>query len=136
LLAPGIAAVFLLGVSSKKITSKAGITGLVTGFVLGMFRLGLRIFQESINPGSIIYKIFIAPNWLHYEIALFFLVIILMIVVSMFTPKPDPAAIRGLYFGSATPEEKAITRASWNKWDVIHTVIILSVIVAFYIYFW
>ncbi|HQG36122.1 MAG TPA: sodium:solute symporter [Bacteroidales bacterium] len=136
LLAPGIAAVFLLGVSSKKITSKAGITGLVTGFVLGIFRLGLRIFQESINPGSIIYKIFIAPNWLHYEIALFFLVIILMIVVSMFTPKPDPAAIRGLYFGSATPEEKAITRASWNKWDVIHTVIILSVIVAFYIYFW
>ncbi|HOU95442.1 MAG TPA: sodium:solute symporter [Bacteroidales bacterium] len=136
LLAPGIAAVFLLGVSSKKITSKAGITGLVTGFVLGILRLGLRIFQESINPGSIIYKIFIAPNWLHYEIALFFLVIILMIVVSMFTPKPDPAAIRGLYFGSATPEEKAITRASWNKWDVIHTVIILSVIVAFYIYFW
>ncbi|MBP7730982.1 MAG: sodium:solute symporter [Bacteroidales bacterium] len=136
LLAPGIAAVFLLGVSSKKITSKAGITGLVTGFVLGMLRLGLKVFEEGINPDSIIYKIFIAPNWLHYEIAIFFLVIILMIVVSMFTPKPDPAAIRGLYFGSATPEEKAITRASWNKWDVIHTVIILSVIVAFYIYFW
>ncbi|MBP8960162.1 MAG: sodium:solute symporter [Bacteroidales bacterium] len=136
LLAPGIAAVFLLGVSSKKITSKAGITGLVTGFVLGMLRLGLQVFEEGINPDSIIYKIFIAPNWLHYEIALFFLVIILMIVVSMFTPKPDPAAIRGLYFGSATPEEKAVTRASWNKWDVINTVIILSVIVAFYIYFW
>ncbi len=136
LLAPGIAAVFLLGVSSKKITSKAGITGLVTGFVLGMLRLGLRVFQEGINPDGIIYKIFIAPNWLHYEIALFFLVIILMIVVSMFTPKPDPAAIRGLYFGSATPEEKAITRASWNKWDVINTIIILSVIVAFYAYFW
>ena len=136
LLAPGIAAVFLLGVTSKKITSKAGYAGLVTGFVLGMLRLGLKIFQGSLNPEGIVYKIFIAPNWLHYEIVLFFVVIALMIVVSMFTPKPDLVAIKGLYFGSATPEQKAITRASWNKWDVINSAIIISVIVAFYIYFW
>lgn len=136
LLAPGIAAVFLLGVTSKRITSKAGYTGLVTGFILGMLRLGLKIFQGGLNPDGIIYKVFIAPNWLHYEIVLFFLVIALMVVVSMFTPKPDPVAIKGLYFGSATPEERAITRASWNKWDVINTAIIISVIVAFYIYFW
>ncbi|HPC99588.1 MAG TPA: sodium:solute symporter, partial [Bacteroidales bacterium] len=136
LLAPGIAAVFLLGVTSKRITSKAGFAGLVTGFVLGMLRLALKIFQGGLNPDGIIYKVFIAPNWLHYEIVLFFVVIALMVVVSMFTPKPDPVAIKGLYFGSATPEERAITRASWNKWDVINTAIIISVIVAFYIYFW
>ena len=29
---------------------------------------------------------------------------------------------------AATAEDKAITRASWNKWDVIHTVIILAII--------
>jgi SSS family solute:Na+ symporter len=136
LLAPGIAAVFLLGISSKRITSKAGFTGLISGFVLGMTRLALKIFGGALNHDGLVYRIFVAPNWLHYEIVLFFIVIALMIAVSMFTPKPDPVAIRGVYYGSATPEEKAITRASWNKWDVINSAIIITVIMVFYIYFW
>lgn len=136
LLAPGIAAVFLLGVASKRTTPNAGFIGLITGFVLGMTRLGLKVFESSLNHEGIIYKIFVAPNWLHYEIIIFFIVIALMILVSMVTPKPDPVAIKGLYFGSATPDEIAETRASWNKWDVINTAIIISVIIAFYIYFW
>ncbi|MGQ9620888.1 MAG: Na+/glucose cotransporter, partial [Bacteroidales bacterium] len=77
-----------------------------------------------------------APNWLHYEIIIFFIVIALMIIVSMVTPKPEPAAIQSLYFGSATAEQKAETRASWNKWDIINTAIIVGVIIVFYIYFW
>ena len=136
LLAPGIAAVFLLGVASKRTTPKAGFIGLVSGFVLGMARLGLKVFAGGINSEGIIYKIFLAPNWLHYEIALFFTVIIIMVVTSMVTPKPDPVAIRGLYFGSASPEEKAATRASWNNWDLAFSGIIIAVIIAFYIYFW
>ena len=59
-----------------------------------------------------------------------------MVIVSYFTPKADEARIRGLYLGSQSAEEKAITRASWNRWDVINSAIILTVIIAFYIYFW
>ncbi|MBA4322600.1 MAG: Na+/glucose cotransporter [Odoribacter sp.] len=136
LLAPGIAAVFLLGVASKRTTPQAGFIGLVSGFVLGMTRLGLKIFAGGISHDSIIYKVFLAPNWLHYEIALFFIVIVIMIVASMVTPKADQVAIKGLYFGSATAEQKAITRASWNNWDLVNSAIIISVIMAFYIYFW
>ena len=136
LLAPGIAAVFLLGIASKKTTPKAGLIGLSTGFILGMTRLALKVFASGINQESIIYTIFLKPNWLHYEIALFFLVIVIMIVTSMVTPKADPAAIRGLYIGSATPEQKAITRASWNNWDLVFSGLIMAVIIGFYIYFW
>jgi SSS family solute:Na+ symporter len=136
LLAPGIAAVFLLGISSKKTTPKAGLYGLIAGFTLGMTRLALKVFAGGISHDGIIYKVFLAPNWLHYEIALFFIVIIIMIVVSMITPKADPVAIRGLYFGSATAEEKAVTRASYNNWDLVFSGIIIAVIIAFYIYFW
>ncbi|HBE40654.1 MAG TPA: Na+/glucose cotransporter [Bacteroidales bacterium] len=136
MLAPGIAAVFLLGVISKRITSKAGLYGLVSGFILGMTRLAFVVFGKNLGEGNFFYKIFLAPNWLHYEIVIFFIVIILMIVTSMVTPKPDPAAIRGLYFGSATAEEKAITRASWNNWDLFFSGIVIVVIIAFYIYFW
>lgn len=136
LLAPGIAAVFLLGIASKKTTPMAGLIGLLTGFILGMTRLALKIFAGGISHESVIYKVFLAPNWLHYEIALFFLVIIIMIVTSMVTPKANPLAIKGLYVGSATAEEKAVTRASWNNWDLFFSGIIIVVIVAFYAYFW
>ena len=136
LLAPGIAAVFLLGVASRRTTPKAGFIGLVSGFVLGMTRLALKVFAGGINHESIIYKVFLAPNWLHYEIALFFIVIAIMVVTSMLTPKADQLAIKGLYFGSATAEQKAITRASWNNWDLLFSGIIIAVIISFYIYFW
>ena len=43
MLAPGIAAVFLLGILSKRTTPAAGLTGLITGFVLGMLKLGFNL---------------------------------------------------------------------------------------------
>ena len=59
-----------------------------------------------------------------------------MIIVSYFSKPMDPALIRGLYLGSATPEQRAETRASWNNWDVIHSAIIIIVVIVFYAYFW
>ena len=58
------------------------------------------------------------------------------VIVSLFTKAPEPEKIQGLVFGTSTPEQIAATRASWNKWDVVHTMIILGITVAFYIYFW
>ncbi|MBN2349491.1 MAG: sodium:solute symporter [Bacteroidales bacterium] len=136
LLAPGIASVFLLGVFWKRTTPAAGFTGLATGFVLGMTRLGLKVFENGINAESLIYKVFLAPNWLHYEIYLFFLCILVIVIVSLLTKPLEKAKLVGVTYGTATAEEKIETRASWNNWDVAHSVIILTIIIVFYIYFW
>jgi len=136
LLAPGIAAVFLLGVLSKKITSSAGLWGLLVGFILGMIRLGLNIFSSSIPESSIVYKIFLVHNWLHYEIYLFVLVIVLMIIISYFTKKKDPDSLAGLTLATTTKEMYKETRSSYNHWDIINSVIIIAAILAFYVYFW
>ncbi len=136
LLAPGIASVFLLGVFWKRATPAAGFAGLMTGFVLGMTRLASNVFASYIDPDSLMYRLFLQPNWLHYSIYLFFLCILVIVVVSFFTKAADRSKTVGLTYGSASPEQKLETRASWNKWDVIHTVIILSITLAFYIYFW
>jgi SSS family solute:Na+ symporter len=136
LLAPGIAAVFLLGILSKKTTPAAGFIGLVVGFTLGMLRLGMKIyFGDEVSDGFF-YELIITPNWLHYEIALFFIVIAVMVVVSFFTEAADPSKIQGLYMGSASAEQRALTRASWNNWDLINSGIIIVFIIAFYAYFW
>lgn len=136
LLAPGIAAAFLLGILSKRTTPAAGFSGLVIGFVLGMTRLGLSIFETHLNPDSLIYSVFVAPNWLHYEIVLFFIVIVSMVVISYFTKPADFVAIKGLTLGSASAEQRLEVRNSYNKWDVINSLIIIAIVIAFYIYFW
>ncbi|HWQ52588.1 MAG TPA: sodium:solute symporter [Bryobacteraceae bacterium] len=131
LIAPPIAAVFLLGVFSKRTTGLAGLVGLVSGFVLGMLRLVLVIFQGRLDHNGLLYRV-VAVNWLHYCIFLFFFTIVVMLLVSRFSKPRDPAEIQGLTWGSGSPKQIAETRASWNHWDVIHTGVIVTAIVAFY----
>ncbi len=136
MLAPGIAAVFFMGVFYKKATPLAGMWGLIIGFVLGMFRLGVTIFESSLNPNGFISQSILSINVYEYCAIVFVFSLLLIVVISQFTTKPRPEQIAGLTFGSASEEQKAETRASWNKWDVIHTGIIVSVILIFYVYFW
>jgi SSS family solute:Na+ symporter len=75
-------------------------------------------------------------NWLFFCGVMLIVCCLIVIFVSLITEAPDEKKIQGLVFGTSTPEQRAATRASWNHWDVIHTVIILGFTVAFYIYFW
>ncbi len=134
LLAPGIAAAFLLGVFWKRATPASGVAGLLTGFIFGMARLVLRIFSDNINPNSLFYKIMVEPNWLHFAIFLFLGCVLAIVIVSIMT-KPKIVAA-GLTYDSATPGQLMETRRSWNHWDVINTIVIVLIIVAVYWYFW
>ncbi len=137
-LAPGIAAAFLLGITWKRTSAKGGMWGLITGLIIGLTRLGANVFYSN-NPDAAqtLFKyIFYDVNWLFFCGWMFLFCIVIIVVVSLFTEAPSEEKIQGLVFGTATPEQKAVTRASWNHWDIIHTVIILGITVAFYIYFW
>jgi len=63
-------------------------------------------------------------------------VIILMIIISYFTKKKDPDALAGLTLATTTGEMYKETRASYNYWDIINSVIIIIAILVFYVYFW
>lgn len=134
LLAPAIASVFLLGVAWKKTTPKAGMWTLIVGLVLGFTRLIVMI----LNPqgDNLFCYLFNEMNVYAFCVWMFLFCIVLAIVISLFTKKPEQAQIQGLVMGTATPEQKAETRASWSKWDIINSCIILAITVAFYIYFW
>ena len=137
-LAPGIAAAFLLGITWKRASAKGGMWGLISGIIIGLTRLGAKVYFTNVPDATQTWfkSVFYDFNWLFFSGCMLIFCLLVVIVVSLCTEKPDEKKIQGLVFGTATPEQKAASRASWNHWDVIHTVIILSLTIAFYIYFW
>ncbi len=154
LLAPAIAAAFAVGVFWKRATPAAGLWGLIVGFGLGMFRLALDVIiggkitaanalpdaekaaklLELQHQYGFLYTIE-SVNWLYVCEILFIICVLTMVIVSLISKAPSSQQLKFTYYG-ATPQEKAETRASWNGWDILHTVIILGIIIAFYAYFW
>ncbi|MCM1490765.1 MAG: sodium:solute symporter [Muribaculum sp.] len=140
-LAPGIAAAFLLGVTWKRATAKGGMWGLIAGLAIGITRLGAKVFYSNAAATpeadhSWFQWLFFDTNWLFFCGWMLVFCLAVIFVVSMFTEKPDPEKIKGLVFGTSTPEQRLATRQSWNHWDVIHSIIILGITAAFYWYFW
>jgi SSS family solute:Na+ symporter len=137
-LAPGIAAAFLMGICWKRATPKGGQWALISGLTIGIIRLGAKILYTSVEgaPAGWFKAVFYDFNWLYFCGCMLVFCLLVCFFVSLFTqPKPE-SEIKGLVFGTSTPEQKEATKRSWTKWDVIHSIIILGITVAFYIYFW
>ncbi|KAA6341830.1 sodium:solute symporter, partial [termite gut metagenome] len=130
LIAPAIAAVFVMGVFSKHITPKAGEWGLLAGFFIGMFRLVMMVLK----PESM--QWFLDVNWLIFCIFLFVFTMLLMVVISFFTAKASDEKLQGITYFSRSTAQKAETRAGWSYWDVITSAGVVAVCILFYIYFW
>lgn len=151
-LAPGIAAAFLLGILSKRPTPKGGMWGMISGFIVGVMRLGAKVYYSTTATGAgysdvklwaaekginnWFYNLFYETNWLFFCGGMLVFSMLVIMIVSRFTAPATELQLRGITLGSASAEDKAKTRASWNHWDIIHSAIILSITVAFYIYFW
>ncbi len=138
LLAPAMVAVFALGIFSKRITPKAGEWGLIGGFLIGMLRLLTNIITnngDAAMSGAFWNATawFWQTNWLVFECWLLVFIIVLMFVVSAFTPKPSAEQIAAISF---TPEYKKQIRSSWGVWDIVGTLGVIAACAAFYIYFW
>lgn len=131
-LAPPIAAVFLLGVFFKRINGQGALTAMIVGIILGIMKLTLELFQGNLS--GILYD-FATINFLYFCIYLFLFSIVIMVVVSLLTPKPGEEQIKGLTFATTVAKDRAASRASWNKWDVILSLIVVAIIVSVFIYF-
>jgi solute:Na+ symporter, SSS family len=136
LLAPSIAAVFMLGIFSRGVTPHSGLIGIVAGFLLGMTRLVLQATHEmyGIQWGAL--QAFVDINWLYFSFLLFVFTCLLIFAVSVFTKKATPEQLAGLTYGSVTKEQDAATRASFGFWEIFHTAVVLAIIAGIYIYFW
>jgi SSS family solute:Na+ symporter len=131
-LAPPIAAVFLLGVFSKRINGKGAITTMVVGFIIGVLRIVLELTKNHLS--GILYT-FATINFLYFCIFLFVFSIALLIIVSLSSEKPSEVQLNGLTYATTVAEDKATSRASWNATDVVLSAIVVLIIVCVFLYF-
>ena len=140
-LAPGIAAAFLMGIVWKRTSAQGGLWGLIAGLVVGITRLGAKIYYSNMpvlptEHHSWFQYLFYDCNWLFFCGWMLMFCLAVVFVVSLFTKAPDENKIRGLVFGTSTAEQRLATRQSWNAWDIVNTCIVIGITVCFYIYFW
>ncbi len=131
-LAPPIAAVFLLGVYSKRINAKGAFSAMIIGFGLGIFRIILELNKSTLTG---FWYDFANLNFLYFCIILFLISIALMIIISLLSEAPSEAQLNGLTFATTVNEDKASSRASWNAKDVWLSVFVIVIIVAIFLYF-
>jgi SSS family solute:Na+ symporter len=131
-IAPPIAAVFLLGLFWSRINSQGALAALIGGFSAGMLRLGLEINKSNLSG---FWFDFADLNFLYFAIFSFLSCIVIMIIVSMMTPKPNQEQLDGLTYNTTTESDKEITNNSWNTFDVVNSVIIIGILGLILIYF-
>jgi SSS family solute:Na+ symporter len=141
-LAPPIFTVFFFGVFMKRLNGKGCLAALIVGFVLGVFRLAvdtpvaLKVagFESGYAPGSFLW---IVNNiyFQYYSVFIFLVSVVVMIAVSYLTEPPSEERLRGLTYATVTAEQKRVTRASWDRRDVIGSAVVLVLILGAYLYF-
>jgi SSS family solute:Na+ symporter len=138
-LAPPIFVVFFFGVFWKRLNAQGCFWSMVVGFIIGIFRMGvdtpitLGLFKSY--PEGSFFWIVNNINFQYFSILITIVSAVVMVVVSYMTPEPNQQQIQGLTFATASEADKAATRASWNKWDVIGSAAIMACIMFAYIYF-
>ncbi|MFH1763226.1 MAG: Na+/glucose cotransporter, partial [Gemmatimonadota bacterium] len=141
-LAPPIFTVFFLGVFWKRLNAQGALAALISGFFLGAFRLavdppvslGLGGFEGGYAEGSFLW---IVNNiyFQYYSLLIFLASVLVMVGVSYATAEPSYERISGLTFATVTDEHRAESRASWDRRDVIGSVVVLVMILMAYLYF-
>ncbi len=133
-IAPPITAIFLLGIFYSRINSKGALATLFSGLVIAVIRLTLEINISNLTEGSLLHS-FGAMNFLTFSAFFFLYCVIVAVVVSMFTERPSDEQLAGLTFATTSEEDRKANRNSYNKWDIIISVIIIIIVIGVMITF-
>jgi solute:Na+ symporter, SSS family len=141
-LAPPIFVVFFFGVFMKRLNSRGCLAALVVGFILGVFRLivdtpvmlAMEGYENGYTEGSFLW---IVNNtyFQYFSLFIFLVSAAVMIGVSYMTAPPPPEQLRGMTLGTVDEADRAESRASWDRRDVIASGAVLGLIVIAYLYF-
>lgn len=130
-ISPPIAAIFLVGVLSKRVNSQGAIAALITGFVLGILRLTLELMKNSLD--GFLYQ-YADINFLHFAFLLFLVCTLVLVVVSYLTSQPAFQKVEGLTIHTIADEGIGEDKG-WRKRDFALSVLLILIVGIIWIYF-
>lgn len=135
-ISPPIAAVFILGILWKRVNGKGAIWSLISGAIIGTFRLVVELLYKAGKIQGSFLQYVAEVNFLHFAIFLFIVSAGILILVSFLTQPPMSEKVTGLTFATAHEVQTEFTQKveSRNpKWTRIN--IGLSILLAVTIIF-
>jgi SSS family solute:Na+ symporter len=138
-IAPPVTAVFLLGIIWKRVNSQAAITTLLAGLVLLIMRLGSEIYYQSeIISNELVNSVwftFATINFSHMAIFMFVFSVMLCISISLLTTAPNYKKIIGLSYGTLSEKQKLDNENSYERIDVVLSVLLVLLVIGILSYF-
>ena len=127
-ISPPIAAVFLLGIFSKRLNGKGAMATLLTGFVLGALRLVAELNSESLSG---LLHAYATINFLHFAFFLFIFCTAVLILVSLSTARPDYHQVDPLVYKPGSISGKSLLK----KPEFWLSLLLLTIIGIIWVYF-
>ena len=131
-ISPPIAAVFLIGILSRRVNARGAMAALLTGFVVGTLRLIAELNKQRLDGWLFT---FADINFLHFAVGLFVLCALVLIVVSATAPPPPLQQISALTFGSGGTTERRGGEGAAVRIDIIASALLVVGVVAIWVYF-
>jgi SSS family solute:Na+ symporter len=140
-ISPPIAAVFILGILWKRTNGKGAIWALITGAIVGVFRLVIELLHKAGHINSPVLQSIAEVNFLHFAVYLFLISVAVLVVVSLISKKEPKEKIAGLTFDTAKELRTEISikmdekNPVWTKVNVGFSVLLIAVVIFLYIQF-
>lgn len=129
-IAPPIAAVFLIGLLSRRVNATGAMSALLAGGVLGVLRLVSELNKSHLDGW---WLALVEINFLHFAALLFVFCTIVLVTVSLATARPDPARVDRLTWPGRAPSVTA--EGGRMTLEIALTVVLLLAVAAIWIYF-
>lgn len=131
-IAPPITAVFVLGILWKRVNAPAAIATLSSGVLVATARILAELNVDNLSGFA--YQ-FATINFAHMAIFMLGFSVIVCIATTMLTSAPNYQLIQGLAFGTLSEEQKNEVQNSYDKIDLIASVVLVVVVIAILSYF-
>jgi SSS family solute:Na+ symporter len=126
-LSPSVATVLLLGVLYRRGTKEASLVTLIVGLILGVTAFLLDFPPVS---GGLIMTNNLGIPFMMQAFWLFIICIIIFVVISLLTPKPDPGVIEKYTWENPLSTIKGRLKG----WNDVRIVILLLILILFILY--
>jgi solute:Na+ symporter, SSS family len=133
-IAPPIAACFLFGVLSKRLTGAAAVATLLTGFVFGALRFGLELGKTHLAPGTV-WSWIAGINFLHFAALLFVVSTGILVSVSLAMPAPSADKVADLTIGTTAVPTGTVEANKERRLNLGASVVLASTIAVLWIVF-